>query len=99
MLEKEDFRVGCCVARFQVHELHEGHHHVIKQVVQNHKKTIIFLGVPKFGGFKKNPLDFDTRKKMIQSIYPEVVILPIQDNHDNKRWVSELERRIREIAS
>lgn len=91
------YSVGVIVARFQVHELHEGHHYVIKQVIKNHKKTIIFLGVPKFIGTKKNPLDFDTRKKMVQSHYPEAVIVALPDNRDNQKWAHELDKRIREI--
>ena len=96
-LNIEDYSIGVVVARFQVHELHEGHHHIIKQVTDNHKKTIIFLGVPKFVGTKKNPLDFDSRKKMVQSYYPNSVILAIPDQSDNQRWAKELEKRIREV--
>jgi len=91
------YSVGVLVARFQVHELHEGHHYIIKQVMKNHKKTIIFLGVPKFVGTKKNPLDFDARKKMVQHHYPDAVIVALPDNRDNKKWAHELDRRIREI--
>lgn len=91
------YSIGVMVARFQIHDLHEGHHHVIKQVIQNHKKTIIFLGVPRFIGTRKNPLDFDTRKKMVQTDYPDAIILAIQDQSDNSRWASELDRRIREV--
>ena len=93
------YSVGCMVARFQINELHEGHHYVINQVIQNHKKTIIFLGVPKFTGTKKNPLDFDTRKKMVQESYPDVVVIPLPDQGNNKRWATELDKRIREIYS
>ena len=92
-----DYQIGVVVARFQIHELHEGHHHVIKQVTGNHKKTIIFLGVPRFVGTKKNPLDFDTRKKMVQTHYPDSIILAIQDQSDNNRWAQELDKRIREV--
>lgn len=95
--EVKNYSIGVIVARFQVHELHEGHHHIIKQVTDNHKKTIIFLGVPKFVGTQKNPLDFDTRKRMVQSHYPDSVILAIPDQSDNFRWASELDRRIREV--
>ena len=91
------YSVGCMVARFQINELHEGHHYVIKQVIQNHKKAIIFLGVPKFVGTKKNPLDFDTRKKMVQESYPDVVVAPLPDQGNNQRWARELDRRIQEI--
>jgi bifunctional NMN adenylyltransferase/nudix hydrolase len=96
-IDVSKYLVGVVIARFQVHELHEGHHYVIKQVVKNHKKTIIFLGVPKFIGTKKNPLDFDTRKKMVQTHYPEAVIVALPDNASNVKWVQELEKRIREV--
>lgn len=96
-IDTSKYSVGCVVARFQVHELHEGHHYVIKQVIDNHKKTIIFLGVPQFIGTKKNPLDFDTRKKMVQTHYPEAVIVALPDQRDNTKWAKELDRRIREV--
>lgn len=92
-----DYSVGVFIGRLQVHELHEGHHYVIQQVVNNHKKTIIFLGVPNFIGTKKNPLDFDTRKKMVQSQYPNSVIVALPDNRDNHKWAHELDKRIREV--
>lgn len=96
-IETSNYSIGVIIARFQVHELHEGHHYVIKQVVQNHKKSIIFLGVPRFIGTKKNPLDFDTRKKMVQTHYPDSVIISLPDQPDNKKWAMELDRRIREV--
>lgn len=96
-IDVTNYNIGVIVARFQIHELHEGHHYVIKQVTQNHKKTIIFLGVPRFIGSKKNPLDFDTRKKMIQSDYPDSIVLAIPDQSENHRWATELDRRIREV--
>ena len=96
-MEPNKYPIGVVVARFQVHELHEGHHYVIKQVVDNHKKTIIFLGVPQFIGTKKNPLDFDTRKKMVQEHYPDAVIVALPDQRDNQKWAKELDKRIREV--
>ena len=95
--ESKKYSIGVFVGRLQVHELHEGHHYVIKQVVDNHKKTIIFLGVPQFIGTKKNPLDFDTRKKMVQEHYPDAVIVALPDQRDNQKWAKELDKRIREV--
>lgn len=92
-----NYQIGVLIARFQVHELHEGHHYLINQVMKNHKKTLIFLGVSHFVGTRKNPLDFDTRKKMIQSQYPEAVILSIPDNQSDQKWTKEIDKRIREI--
>ena len=96
-MEVSKYPIAVIIARFQVHELHEGHHYVIKQVVENHKKTIIFLGVTQFIGTKKNPLDFDTRKKMVQTHYPEAVIVALPDQRDNSKWAKELDKRIREV--
>ena len=82
----KSYTIGALVGRFQVHELREAHHYLIDQVVKNHKKVILFLGVPKVVGTKKNPLDFESRKKMIQHHYPEIVILALPDFGDDKRW-------------
>ena len=95
----KDYAIGVFVARLQVDELHEGHHYVIKQVTEAHKKVIIFLGVPEFVGFKKNTLDFDTRKKMVQQAYPDVIISQLPDQEENPDWTHELDKRIREIYS
>ena len=93
----KSYTIGALVGRFQVHELHEAHHYLIDQVVKNHKKVILFLGVPKVVGTKKNPLDFESRKKMIQHHYPEIVILALPDFGDDKRWSHELDKRIKEV--
>lgn len=93
----DKYSIGVLVGRFQVHELHEAHHYLIDQVVQNHKKVILFLGVPKVVGTKKNPLDFETRKKMIQTHYPDITILSLPDFGDDRRWSTELDKRIKEI--
>lgn len=91
------YPVAVIVGRFQVHDLHEAHHWVIKQVVDNHKSVILFLGVAKTPGTKRNPLDFETRKKMIQKHYPDITILAIPDFGDDNRWTKELDKRIKEI--
>jgi bifunctional NMN adenylyltransferase/nudix hydrolase len=94
---EKTYAIGALVGRFQVHELHEAHKYLIDQVAENHKKVILFLGVPKVVGTKKNPLDFDTRKRMIQHHYPDIVILALPDFGDDRRWSSELDKRAKEI--
>lgn len=94
---EKTYPIGALVGRFQVHELHEAHKYLIDQVVKNHKKVILFLGVPKVVGTKKNPLDFDSRKRMIQHHYPDIVILALPDFGDDRRWSSELDKRIKEV--
>lgn len=96
-METKSYSIGSLVGRFQVHELHDAHHYLIKQVVDNQKKVILFLGVTKTSSTKKNPLDFETRKRMIQKHYPEVTILALPDFGDDKRWAQEMDKRIREV--
>ncbi len=93
----KNYSIGTLVGRFQVHELHDAHHYLIKQVVDNHKKVILFLGVARTAGTKKNPLDFETRKRMIQNHYPEITILSLPDFGDDRRWSQEMDKRIREV--
>ena len=94
---EKTYPIGALVGRFQVHELHEAHKYLIDQVAKNHKKVVLFLGVPKVVGTKKNPLDFDSRKRMIQHHYPDIVILSLPDFGDDRRWSSELDKRVKEV--
>lgn len=96
-METKSYSIGALVGRFQVHELHDAHHYLIKQVVDNQRKVILFLGVSKTPSTKKNPLDFETRKRMIQKHYPEITILALPDFGDDKRWSQEMDKRIREV--
>lgn len=94
-INPKDFEIGCIIGRFQVHKLHEGHVKLIDRVCANHKKVIIFLGVaPKFAD-NDNPLDFATRRAMIQERYPNVVILAQKDQRYDEDWSNDLDYQIR----
>jgi len=89
-----EFEVGVIIGRFQVPFLHEGHLTLISEVLSTHKKTIILLGVPKIQNTTKNPLDFASRKAMIQKLFPSVLILPIRDNRSDERWSQEVDQMV-----
>ena len=93
-VETSDYIVGVIMARFQVHKLHEAKKKLIDTVCANHKKVIIFLGVPIISNTKSNPLDFATRKAMIQEMYPDVVILPQKDQRSDEKWSQNLDSQI-----
>ena len=90
----EDAEVGCIVARFQIHKLHEGHINLIDKVIENHKKVIIFLGVPVIGNTKSNPLDYASREAMVKEAYPNIIVLPLKDQRSNEKWSRELDNQI-----
>lgn len=95
-IHTEDYEVGVIVARFQVPELHPVHKKMIDTVCENHKKVIIFLGVPVVQNTKRNPLEFAARKAMIQELYPNVTILPVRDQRSNEAWSYILDQKIQE---
>jgi bifunctional NMN adenylyltransferase/nudix hydrolase len=93
-MNPSDYQCGCIIGRFQVHKLHDGHIELINQVCKNHKKVIIFLGVPVISNTRSNPLDFASRKAMIQQLYPNVVVLPLQDTRSDKMWSNNIDKQI-----
>lgn len=94
-IDPSEYEIGVIIARFQVHKLHDAHVELINRVCEHHKKVIIFLGVSVVSNTKTNPLDFATRKAMIQEMYPNVVILPQKDQRSNERWSQVLDAEIR----
>lgn len=89
---------GVIVARCQVHELHDGHLALFGEVKARHNRVIVFLGQPPIGMTYKNPLDFETRKKMIQAKFPDFLILPLTDTKEDMVWSRTLDSKIAEVA-
>lgn len=91
--------IGVIVGRFQTHKLTPGQRALIEEVCNRHKKVIVFLG-DKVGVklSHKNPLDFFSRKAMIQQCFPQVTVLPIKDSPSDTVWSIRLDSRIEELA-
>ena len=97
MLDREHADVGVIVARFQVHELHEAHRALIDEVVKNHDKVLIFLGLSPAKVSVSNPLDFEARKQMVLQVYPGVNVLYIKDIPDDAKWSARLDDQITDL--
>lgn len=87
--------VGIIIARMQVHKLHQAHRNLIDKVVSKHDKVFIFIGLSPLRNTTRNPLDFNTRKRMIQEDYPEIDVYYIDDNRSNETWSKNLDREIK----
>ena len=61
----KDYKVGVAIGRYQTSELHIGHKAVLNTVIENHDKIILFIGCSRTPGSTHDPLDFISRKKMI----------------------------------
>jgi bifunctional NMN adenylyltransferase/nudix hydrolase len=90
---KSNDTVGIIVGRFQSPNLHAGHCELIEYVLKLHKKVIIFLGLSSVKCSKNNPLDFATRKAMIEDTY-DIEISYIKDIGNNELWSKTLDSQI-----
>jgi bifunctional NMN adenylyltransferase/nudix hydrolase len=78
--------VGVCVGRFQTHKLHDGHLALLNNL-KNHKQSVVFIGCHAVPSTKKNPLDFEARKMMVQeAVGTNTLILPIHDHPSDYAW-------------
>jgi bifunctional NMN adenylyltransferase/nudix hydrolase len=89
--------VGILIGRFQVHELHEAHKDLIDTVLAKHDRVIIFIGLSPLKNTVNNPLDFNTRKRMIQETYPDVEVYYVKDNPSDEAWSKSLDREINQF--
>lgn len=88
--------IGVIIGRFQVHNLHHEHLKLIETVFDNHDKVIIFLGTTTAINTKKNPLDFITRKLMVEKECA-AIILPLPDCKSDLIWSKNIDIRISEV--
>lgn len=87
--------IGVIVGRFQVPLLTKGHDGIIREVASRHSKLIILIGCSPVHCTKENPLDFPTRKWMVEALYPNAVVLPIMDQASDAEWSVSLDRLVR----
>ncbi len=92
------YNTGVVVARLHVKNLTEAHSKLINTACDLCDKVVIFLGMCMARDSKKNPLDFHTRKLMLEELYEDIIILPLPDRATDEEWSKELDKRINEVA-
>ena len=91
--------VGVVIGRFQVEALHDGHRFLLGRARDEHRRLIIFIGIPPIEGTKHDPLDYRTRSRMLQAEIPEAVILPLYDQQSDEVWSKKLDDAVRGVYS
>lgn len=89
--------IGCVIGRFQTPYLHEGHINLLDTVCEMHSNVVVFLGIPRIQNTKRNPLDFATRRKLIQERYPEVIVMALPDNRSDEKWSDNVDNTLSTI--
>ncbi len=93
--QNETAEVGIVIGRFQVPELHDEHKKLIQRVIDSHPRVFVFLGLSPCKCTYNNPLDFGTRKAMIEGEFPNVEVFYIEDMALDEKWSEELDKQIR----
>lgn len=91
---KNNTKVGVVVGRFQVPSLHEGHRYLIDHVNRISDKLLVIIGVSDSFSSGHNPLDYNSRLKMIQGSYPDAVVEKVSDQKSDEYWSLKLDSTI-----
>ncbi len=92
MVEKEmNKKYGLFIGRCQPFSL--GHNSVIQEIIRDGKIPIMFLGSINVHN-ERNPLSYEERKFLINEIYPDIIIVGIEDCDCWETWQNNLEKKI-----
>lgn len=83
--------IGVIIGRFQTPYLHEGQKTLINSVKSKHNKIVIVLGIAPVRGSRRNPLDFETRERMIKKEYSDLMVLPLPNHPFDAVWSQNLD--------
>lgn len=87
--------VGVVIGRFQTPWLHDGHRYLIDAALERHEQVLVLIGTRDGQPTKNDPLDYDTRRRMIEREYPGVHINRISDAPgDDDKWSTDVDRII-----
>ncbi len=86
--------IGVIIMRVHVDDLHEGHFDIISEVESRHDKTLIVIGLSQNKCTVNNPLDYDTRRRMIRHHFPNITIKYIEDVYSDEFWSETLDNMI-----
>jgi bifunctional NMN adenylyltransferase/nudix hydrolase len=96
-LKEKQTTVGVIVGRFQTPYLHQAHLDLLDHVKERHSKVIVVLGSSPALLTRNNPLDFLSRKQMIQQIDKNIIILNIKDHRSDHTWSATLDGLITDV--
>lgn len=84
-------RIGVVVGRFQCVELTPGHRYLLDFVSRLCDHLCILVGTRDANATSRDPMDFETRKLLLQAAYPHATILAIPDHPSDERWSEQLD--------
>lgn len=89
--------LGYTIGRFN--PLHLGHVSMINPMVRDNDFSLILVGSANLQRQHKNPLTYAERAHLLTHLYPNTIVLPLNDFGDEQLWVDEVERKVNETLS
>lgn len=84
-------KIGVIIARCQLPNPHEGHLDFFNQVSLLCDQMVFCLGITPVKMSNKDPLNFETRRIMLQRFFPKAEFYPLFDQADNSVWSKKLD--------
>jgi len=89
-------KYGVIIGRFQ--PFHKGHEYIVRSIIEKGYKPIIMIGSPNVKN-EKNPLSFEKRKELIEMIFDDVIIEPLEDNANWDIWYEDILRILKKYTN
>lgn len=81
----KQYKVALFIGRFQ--PFHNGHLYSLNKSLELADEVIVGIGSSQESATEDNPWDFETRKKMVESLRGlSLQVVAIPDVHDDKKW-------------
>jgi len=89
--------VGVIIGRFQSHCLSYGHKLLINEVSKLHERIVILVCVSSTKGTRRHPLDYETRYRLLSSLYPHAMITPLPDYKCDSDWSNDIDEQLQRV--
>lgn len=86
-------KIGVIVGRFQVPELHAGHHYLVETVTEQSDHVLVILGYTEIIS-ERNPFSLEARTLLFQKTHPEIKLEKIADHPSDEKWSRALDEII-----
>lgn len=90
-MSQKSTSLGVVVARIQVDDLHEGHLDLFQEVSDTNTAMLVVIGLSPCKCTRNNPLDYDTRRRLISSYFPNAKVAYIEDMYSDVEWSKKLD--------
>lgn len=91
---KKTNSLGVIIGRFQVDELHEGHIDILLETSNTNNQMLVVIGLGPCKCTIRNPLDYDTRRRMILEYFPNAKVAYINDLKSDADWSEVLDNLV-----